>query len=228
VGVEGSSSFLKKRTKKLLHMGAALLRAECLKDQKFFASFFQKRSPSQFFLHEDASAMTIEEIRARGDYFYKTIRRRNIGEYLAAAYVAGSFSWRAAVAHGALVRAADVLVAAGALFVAYQLYRRGSARTIAPALDDTSYAAAYRAELCRQRDALNNVLLWYIGPFVPGLALLVIARTAEGNAAHRTLALAGAAVVAFVFAVVWFINAQAARRMQWRIDEMESSVHAPR
>jgi len=188
---------------------------------------FFKKEVLTFFAHEEVTAMTIEEIRARGDYFYKAVRRRNIGEYLAAAYVAGSFSWRAAVSHGALVRAADVLVAAGALFVAYQLYRRGSARTIPPALDDTSYAAAYRAELCRQRDALSNVLFWYIGPFVPGLALLVIARTAEGNAAHRTLALAGAAVVAFVFAVVWFINAQAARRMQWRIDEMDSPVQAP-
>ncbi len=43
----GSGSFLKKRTKKLLRVGARSIR-ECRSqnDQKFFASFFQKRSAS--------------------------------------------------------------------------------------------------------------------------------------------------------------------------------------
>jgi hypothetical protein len=37
-------SFLKKRTKKLLRIGAAVLQASRFNNQKFFASFFQKRS----------------------------------------------------------------------------------------------------------------------------------------------------------------------------------------
>jgi hypothetical protein len=167
--------------------------------------------------------MPAEELPEKGEYLYKTVRRRNIGEYLAAAYVAGSFAWRAATAHGAIVTAGDVLVAAAAVFVAYQLYRRGSARAIPRELDAAAYAAAYRAELCRQRDALRDVPLWYIAPFVPGLALLTIGRMIEGQAAQRTSALAGSAVVVFVFAVVWFVNAQTARRMQWRIDEVDAS-----
>jgi hypothetical protein len=46
---EESSSFLKKRTKKLLHAGAwagANPLPRRRREQKFFASFFQKRSPS--------------------------------------------------------------------------------------------------------------------------------------------------------------------------------------
>jgi hypothetical protein len=48
---EGSSSFLKKRTKKLLILGARAGRNAHARVQKFFASFFQKRSA--FFLTED-------------------------------------------------------------------------------------------------------------------------------------------------------------------------------
>jgi hypothetical protein len=45
--VEESSSFLKKRTKKLLRVRAELMRrGRSQNNQKFFASFFQKRSPS--------------------------------------------------------------------------------------------------------------------------------------------------------------------------------------
>jgi hypothetical protein len=37
---------LKKRSKKLLDIGAALLQPACSKEQKFFGSFFQKRTAS--------------------------------------------------------------------------------------------------------------------------------------------------------------------------------------
>jgi hypothetical protein len=43
VTVEGSSSFLKKRTKKLFILGARAGRTAGANGQKFFASFFQKR-----------------------------------------------------------------------------------------------------------------------------------------------------------------------------------------
>jgi hypothetical protein len=43
-------SFLKKRTKKLLSVRAAPSRGAAGNLQKFFASFFQKRSPSLAFL----------------------------------------------------------------------------------------------------------------------------------------------------------------------------------
>jgi mono/diheme cytochrome c family protein len=52
---EGSSSFLKKRTKKLLPVWAEPLRkSRSLNRQKFFASFFQKRRPCLY-----ASAFTL-------------------------------------------------------------------------------------------------------------------------------------------------------------------------
>jgi hypothetical protein len=46
-GKKGSGSFLKKRTKKLLQVWAVPLRKDRSQtNQKFFASFFQKRRPS--------------------------------------------------------------------------------------------------------------------------------------------------------------------------------------
>jgi hypothetical protein len=43
---EGSGSFLKKRTKKLLIIGPSFSGHAAAHVQKFFASFFQKRRPS--------------------------------------------------------------------------------------------------------------------------------------------------------------------------------------
>jgi hypothetical protein len=41
---EGRSSFLKKRSKKLLQFGARVAATRALEKQKFFGSFFQKRT----------------------------------------------------------------------------------------------------------------------------------------------------------------------------------------
>jgi hypothetical protein len=45
---EESSSFLKKRTKKLLFLGARIATGARARVQKFFGSFFQKRTLSSF------------------------------------------------------------------------------------------------------------------------------------------------------------------------------------
>jgi hypothetical protein len=47
-GIEESSSFLKKRTKKLLRLGVRGPASVHLNEQKSFASFLQKRRPSSF------------------------------------------------------------------------------------------------------------------------------------------------------------------------------------
>jgi hypothetical protein len=43
---EGGSSFLKKTNKRLLHIGRGVARTSETNSQKFFGSFFQKRTPS--------------------------------------------------------------------------------------------------------------------------------------------------------------------------------------
>lgn len=166
--------------------------------------------------------MSIATIRAGAADLTRTVRQRNIIEYLAAAYVIVRFGWIAATGHSALVVTGATMVCAAGLFVAFQLSRRASARTIAPDLPDESLVAAYRTELCRQRDALRSVALWYIAPFVPGLALLFAGRALEPHAGRLPMALPAAAVVAIVFTAVWFVNAQAADRMQRRIDALDS------
>jgi hypothetical protein len=43
---KGRSSFLKKRSKRLLSLWVSAIRATYAKEQQFFGSFFQKRTPS--------------------------------------------------------------------------------------------------------------------------------------------------------------------------------------
>jgi hypothetical protein len=166
--------------------------------------------------------MSIDSIRASATSLTRTVRQRNIVEYLAAAYVIGRFGWIAVTAHSALVALGATLVSAAGLMVAFQLSKRASARGIAPDLPADRLVAAYRSELCRQRDALSSVALWYLGPFIPGMVLLFAGRTMERAAGRRPAALAGTAVVAFVFAAVWFANAESSKRLQRRIDELDS------
>lgn len=166
--------------------------------------------------------MSIESIRAGADALTSSVRRRNMFEYLAAAYVTGRFGWIAATAHGRLVAIGAILVSAAGLFVAFQLHKRGSARPIAPDLPAESLDEAYRTELCRQRDALRSVALWYIGPFIPGMVLLLAGRTLERHAGQWSAALPGAAVVTIVFTAVWFANAESARSLQRRINALDS------
>jgi hypothetical protein len=170
--------------------------------------------------------MSIETLRASAAYLTSTVRRRNLIEYLAAAYVACRFGWIAGSAHATLVRAGAALVCAAALYVAFQLYQRGSARPIAPDLPADRLAAAYRSELCRQRDALRSVATWYIGPFIPGMALMLAGRVLERHD-HGTGALPAGAVLVFVGAAVWYANAEAARRLQRRIDEIDGAEAHP-
>ena len=63
---------------------------------------------------------------------------------------------------------------AGALTVMFELHRRGSARTAPADLGLSTCIDFHRKSLERQRDALRTVWIWYLLPFVPGLAIFEI------------------------------------------------------
>jgi hypothetical protein len=86
--------------------------------------------------------------------------------------------------------------------------------------------ASYRAQLIRQRDALRSVGAWYLAPFAPGMALLMLGRWFAFRPADRPIGLdhmiilLSSAIVALGFFVVWLLNQRGADWLQRRIDEL--------
>ena len=176
---------------------------------------------SQTTEHAPTSLAALHE-QARS--FRRRIGRRNAVETAAGAAVILGFlpvlfhrgSW--------MMQAGGGLVIAATVFVLWQLHRRGASGPApdagAPLIDH------YRAELARQRDALGSVGAWYLGPFVPGMALLLAGRWFQAHAAHRSLAAdhlmiaVVGLVVAGVFLGVLRLNRLGAQRLQRRIDDL--------
>jgi hypothetical protein len=76
----------------------------------------------------------------------------------------------------------------------------------------------------RQRDLLRTVWSWYLGPLIPGLAVLITAY-ALANPAHwkyQGLFIAGYVLFVAAFVVgIAKLNAGAARKLQKQIDELD-------
>jgi hypothetical protein len=168
--------------------------------------------------------MTLAAIHEKARTFQARIRRRNASEYFACAIVILGFLPAVRNRESWMMQAGGALSILAALFVAWQLHRRASAKTV-PELGEP-LVGAYRAELVRQRDALGSVGVWYIGPFIPGMVLLLLGRWFQSHVSGRSIGAdhaaiaAGAAVVVVVFLGVWFINKLGAKRLQGRIDEL--------
>lgn len=168
--------------------------------------------------------MTLAQIHAKATTLQSKVRRRNVREYLASIVVIAAFSPVLLQRGSWLMQAGALLIIAATAFVAWQIHRRGSAQ---PAPDGgEALIDAYRQQLIRQRDALRSVGAWYLAPFAPGMALLMLGRWFQHHAAHRPIGLdhlviaLSTAAVALVFLVVWLVNRRGADRLQRRIDEL--------
>ena len=103
---------------------------------------------------------------------------------------------------------------AGALYVNWHLHRTGSSRSLPADLGLASGIEFYRRELERQRDLLDTIWAWCLGPIIPGPVVFIVAYHL-----HIGLSLA---TTALVFVLVWMANQQAARKLQRRIDELNA------
>jgi hypothetical protein len=84
----------------------------------------------------------------------------------------------------------------------------------------------YRRELERQRDLLQSVWLWYLGPLIPGPVVLMVAKVRIYPGQLRLFGLNLGAFTLF-FVLVWMLNQRGARRLQSRIDELDSLGRRP-
>ena len=165
--------------------------------------------------------MSVDEIRHRVGKFQEKVYWRNAREYVAALVVIVIFGfdfWRTS---DALARVACGLIIAGTLYVMWHLHERGASRSLPAEMGLASGLEFYRRELARQRDLVRSVAWWYLGPMIPGLVVLMVARARSSPGHLRPIGLSSA-LVALVFVSAWWLNQRAARKLQRRIDEMNA------
>jgi len=168
--------------------------------------------------------LTLEELRKKGEKFRSTIVRRNFWEYLAAGAMAPLFGYWAWVTPVPSMRVGNALVVGGLLYMAYQLHRRAAASDAPAELAWNACVAFQRAQLERQRDALAGVWKWYLGPLVPGLAVVTAAPCIDAwrhSIVGGMLSSISVGIVALVLWLVGRVNQKAAAAIQRQIDELE-------
>jgi hypothetical protein len=174
---------------------------------------------------EIAGAPPLEEVRKGADKLYRRVKWRNRVEYVACAVVVVMSAINIFEFPHILHKLGYALLLAAAIYAPWQLHRRASA--VAP---ETAGAMPIydflRGQLVRQRDALKNILWWYVMPFVPGIAL-----TLAANGLDPKIEAAGPPIWArwTVFAglflllgFIWWINQVVARKLQRRIDDIDA------
>lgn len=157
------------------------------------------------------------EIQLQASAFQRRVKRRNRREYIAGVFVVPVFLAYAWIFPYWVTKLGALLTVLGTLFVLWQLHRRASARDVPEALG-ASHVAFHRAELVRQRDAVRDVWLWYIGPFIPGFFIFMWGRQTELEVRHPLAYVVGV-VLMMAIAVA---NRFAARRFQRQIDALDA------
>jgi len=174
---------------------------------------------------EIAGAPPLDDVRRSADKFYRTIRRRNMIEYVACVVVIAAFTSYIFTMPHILHKIGSALIIVAAIYTPWQLHRRASA--VPPEMAGAVPIYAFlRGQLVRQRDALKGIFWWYVLPFLPGMLLFFLGNgfNAEMNAAGPPIWvrwLAFAAVFAILGFIVW-LNRLGARRLQKRIDEIDA------
>lgn len=174
-------------------------------------------------------AITVDEMRARAGKFERRIRRRNMIKYVAAAFVIVMFGWYATlpIAATPLWPIANIAIIVGTLVVVWNLHRIGRAAATPASAKFGALLDFHRAELVRQRDALRTIWLWYVMPFVPGMALWFSALWFATPEAQQTAGwgmglVTSAAVSVAVFVSIIALNLAGAARLQCMINELDS------
>lgn len=165
-----------------------------------------------------------EELGRLAHRLDRRVRLRNALEYGAGAIPILAFGAMAIAPVEPLMRLAGAAIVLGVLVVMYGLHRRAGASRVedwaTPILDH------HRAQLVRQRDALESVWRWYLAPLVPGLALLFagvwqIVRDNAGASAATAHILPPVLIAGIVFVGIHWLNRVAARRLTHAIDALD-------
>jgi len=173
---------------------------------------------------KEYDAMTLADIHMKASRFESKIQRRNAIEFVACGVVIVGFAPVLLFGPNWMMRVGGGLVMLATVYVAWQLNRRGSVDAT-PAVGET-LIDTYKRQLARQRDAIGSVGTWYLAPFIPGMALMMVGMWFRApkpgvtvEAAHVSLLIVVAVNVA-VFVGIWLLNLRGAKLLQKRIDEL--------
>jgi hypothetical protein len=175
----------------------------------------------------EQAPMSIAELRERAQIFNARWRWSFNAEYAACAFTIAAFGAVAWIAPGWMIKAGSGLVILATVFVIAQLRRRAPRRVPDPELGVSIYDF-HRAELVRARDTLGSAWAWYIGPFIPGIALIFLGRFVQFHAPGRSIGAdhlivgLAAMLVAIVFVSIAAFNLARARGLQRKIDEVDA------
>jgi len=174
------------------------------------------------------TSMSLDEIRKRARLYQGKIRFRNGLEYAAVVFITVFFAHTIWTVHHLVMQVGAGLCIAGGWYMAWQLHKRGPARAAPGDLAGTACLGFLRGELVRQRDLLRESWSWYLGPLLPGLAVLTLG---AGIASQRHPLFAWGFVggylvlVAIGFLVVRRYHLRCVSRLQTQIDELDSLVN---
>jgi hypothetical protein len=166
---------------------------------------------------EETFTMSLAQVHARAEQFQRQVRLRNTGEYIAAGIVIFAFGAMALLEINTAVRIGAVMICLGVVYVCWRLSQLGRAARDADRAGAQSIAAFHRVELERQRAALRTVWRWYLAPVTPGVLVFLggsTLMTAEPLAERLGSFAVSVGFVTVVFAVVIWLNAMAARRIE--------------
>jgi hypothetical protein len=176
--------------------------------------------------------MSTEDLIKKESKLARTVRFRNVREYVAGVIVIGAFVVYAVAIPGAspsawMMRLACALIALGTALVLARLRRDGSPLEAPSASAPTAdHVAHHRASLTRQRDLLRGVPKWYIGPLVPGVVVFFVAAWLHAPEtvplARRAFVAGEAVVICFaMFGVIIAANRFAARKLEADIEALD-------
>jgi len=166
--------------------------------------------------------MPLEEVRKQAGKLHSRVHWRNVREYIAMVFVIcvfGIYIWKFPAP---LMRLGSALIIAAMFYVGWQLHKRGATDKLPADGSGSTWTDYYRHELMRQRDALQRIWTWYLGPMVPGLVVFLMGASLQTPpAAHKQAWVAGTVALCIaVFGGIWALNAWGARRLQRKIDEL--------
>ena len=161
--------------------------------------------------------MNIDEQIELARQFQKKVRRRNIREYGASAFVVAAFTLYLWLLDDPWLRTGSILIIGGVLYVAYQLHKRGSARRVPAGVNSLEF---HRRELKRQRDALRGIFRWYMLPMFPGIVVFDIALAMIHPWGPVVWLGLQASIAVAVSVFIYKLNQREARKLHREIDQL--------
>jgi hypothetical protein len=171
------------------------------------------------------ATMTLEDIRTRDLQLTSTTARRNTLEYLAGGTAAMFLLVMAVLTFLNGNSAIDMLMASGfaALVLGIAVAGIHLFRNSGQAHNDLTASGVdhLRRRLKHERDLLRSVWLWYIGPMLPGFALIYGGLFFAGNVSFAIIA--GGLTLAFLLCVA-IINRRAASQIEQEIRDLSPNA----